>query len=546
MDQVWEFFAKLFDTSGFPPRWHCGRWTEFHGWFYIISDLLIWSAYFAIPVIILKYIYKKKNAQFPRLYFLFAAFILACGATHFLDAIIFWVPVYRLSALVRFITGLLSWATVFSLFRLLPMASTLKTTAQLQAEIDQRENAEEQLRINNQLLNEAQEIALIGHWQWDVKANKITWSNMTYKIYGMQPDENKELNYEEYISKIHPEDKPYMDGSIQKVFEDKKFHEYYHRILVDGEVKTVHSKGEVILNEEGEVIKMIGTVQDVTAQKKVEEELLSKTQALENSNVELEKFASIASHDLQEPLRKIITFSGMLESNYREVLGDKGKMYVDKITTASERMQKLINDILEFSRVTDTHSFGKTDLSLVIKQVTSDIEVLITNSGTTLEVGDLPIIEANFTQLCQLFQNLITNAIKFAKEGIPPRIKIHSEIIKGTGLSSHHLLAAQYYKFSILSDPRYWDNELFCNIYVTDNGIGFDESYIDKIFTLFQRLHSRTEYEGTGIGLAICKKVAFIHHGTITAHSKPGEGATFVITLPVSQKNFRNVTLYGG
>lgn len=546
MQQVWEFFQKLFDTTGFPPRWHCGRWTEFHGWLYIISDLLIWSAYFAIPIIILKYITKKQNVRFTKLYFLFAGFILACGATHFLDAISFWFPVYRLSAVVRFITGILSWATVFSLIRLLPLASTLKTTAQLEAEVDQRKKAEEQLRINNQLLNEAQEIALIGHWQWDVKANKILWSNMTYKIYGMSREENGEIDYELYLSRIHPEDKGYTQGSIIKAFEDKKFHEFYHRLIVNGEVKTVHSKGELVVNDAGEVIQMIGTVQDVTEQKKVEEELLSKTQALENSNIELEKFASIASHDLQEPLRKIITFSGMLEKDYKDALGDKGNMYIDKITSASERMQKLISDILDFSRIADTHSFNKTDLRQVLKQVLSDMEVLIANTGAIIEVGELPIIEANFTQLCQLFQNLISNAIKFGKEGVAPTIQIHSEIIKGTGLSSTHLLAAQYYKFSVLSDPRYWDNETFCRIYVTDNGIGFDESYIDKIFMLFQRLHGRTEYEGTGIGLAICKKVVYIHHGTITAHSKAGEGATFIITLPVSQKNFRNVTLYGG
>ena len=146
MNEVLDFFKKLFDSSDWPPRWHCGKWSEFNGWLYIISDLLIWSAYFTIPLIIIKYISRKSDANFVRLYFLFAAFILACGATHFLDAIAFWLPVYRFSALVRFITGILSWTTVFYLVKLLPIAFSLKTQHELEIEIEQRKKAEEEAR----------------------------------------------------------------------------------------------------------------------------------------------------------------------------------------------------------------------------------------------------------------------------------------------------------------------------------------------------------------------------------------------------------------
>jgi len=146
MDQVLEFFSKLLDSSDWPPRWHCGRWTDFHGWVYIISDLSIWAAYFSIPVVIIRYLSKKQGIKFVRLYFLFAAFILACGATHFLDAVIFWVPVYRLSALTRLITGILSWMTVFYTVKLLPTAFSLKTQKEFESEIEQREKVEVQLR----------------------------------------------------------------------------------------------------------------------------------------------------------------------------------------------------------------------------------------------------------------------------------------------------------------------------------------------------------------------------------------------------------------
>src|SRR6266498_962559 len=177
MNQFTESFAKLTDSSDWPPRWHCGKWSDFHGWLYIVSDLLIWSAYFAIPLIILKYISKKKNAHFVKLYIFFASFILACGATHFLDAVMFGFPVYRISALVRLITGIISWVTVFNLIKLLPVAFTLRTTKELETEVEMRKKIEKDLQIQNERYNEAQTIAKMGHWNWDVKANEIVWSD---------------------------------------------------------------------------------------------------------------------------------------------------------------------------------------------------------------------------------------------------------------------------------------------------------------------------------------------------------------------------------
>lgn len=153
MNQVIEFFKKLFDTGDWPPRWHCGRWTEFHGWLYIVSDLLIWTAYFTIPIVIISYISKKKEIRFVRLYFLFAAFILACGATHFLDALAFWIPAYRLSALVRLITGVISWVTVFYLVKLLPVVFSLRSQNELEAEIEQRKKAEEKIKESEEKLS---------------------------------------------------------------------------------------------------------------------------------------------------------------------------------------------------------------------------------------------------------------------------------------------------------------------------------------------------------------------------------------------------------
>ena len=544
MNQVTEFFSKLFDDSGFPPRWHCGKWTDFHGWLYIISDLMIWGAYFAIPTIIIRYITRKQEARFQRVYFLFASFILACGTTHLLDAITFWYPAYRLNALVRFGTGVVSWLTVFHLVKLLPVAFTLKTAEQLENEVLHREDVELQLKINNKLLNEAQEIAKLGHWHWDVQANKINWSDTLMKIYGAAPGDD--LTYELFIERVHPEDRDDVNALITQAFQTKKFDEFYHRIqLPDGTVKTMHSKGDVILDQKGEVKYMFGTGQDVTEAKEVEQQLLAKSQELELTNQELEKFASIASHDLREPLRKIITFAGMLDNEFKDVLGGKGRTYLEKIVNSSERAHNLIDDILEFSSLSAGNvNFGPVKLNRVVEQVLSDIEVLVNNTGAEIKADPLPAIDGIESQLGLLFQNLITNAIKFGKDDLPPQINIHASIVKGNELPEDYVKDKKPH-FSILHNSRFWDHEKFCRITVADNGIGFDEAYLDRIFSLFQRLHGKQTYEGTGIGLAICKKVVDIHHGVITAKSKPGEGATFIITLPVSQLHFRHIAASG-
>jgi len=234
------------------------------------------------------------------------------------------------------------------------------------------------------------------------------------------------------------------------------------------------------------------------------------TEQLILSNRELEQFAYLASHDLQEPLRKLIIFTGMLENDTETVISENGKMYMEKITQASMRMQRLVTDVLQFSQLNLATGYHKVDLNITIDQLLSDMEFVIEKSGAEINVTPIPVIEGDEAQLRQLFQNLISNAIKF-NEG-KPVIKIYAEIITGD------------------------QNEKFCRIYIKDNGIGFDEKYLDKIFVIFQRLHGKQIYEGTGIGLAICKKIIDNHNGSISAASKPGEGATFIITLPVLQK----------
>ncbi len=536
MHQLTDFFGGLFDTSLWPPRWHCGKWTEFHGWLYIISDLLIFSAYFAMPVIIVRYIASRANARFHKVYFLFAAFIFACGFTHLLDAITFWYPIYRFNALVRFITGVISWATVYYLIRLLPVAFSLKTAEELEAEVEQRKKAEEELKVKIRLLNEAQEIAKMGHWEWELRSNDFVFSDNLVRIYGLQ---ESRISYEQFLGCMYAQDRINADAMLTQSVADKKFIDFYHRITTPQElVKTMHTRGEVVTSEDGNVLKIIGTGQDVTAQKQIEQELLIKSAALESKNDELEKFAYVASHDLQEPLRKIRTFVSRLQDPGQDLTSEKAREYMDKIVNASARMQKLIQDVLSFSRISSADSlflFTRTDLNVVVASVLTDMEVLIENNKAVVHVSTLPVIEANDTQIGQLFQNIIANSIKFKKDGVVPEITISSHIINGFEISAPGHIKA-HYKFTGWKENKFWDREKFVRIRITDNGIGFDPKFADRIFEAFQRLSGM--YEGTGIGLAICKKIVENHNGLISVESSPGEGASFIITLPVSQGNF--------
>ena len=246
---------------------------------------------------------------------------------------------------------------------------------------------------------------------------------------------------------------------------------------------------------------------------KTSESLRQSNAELQRSNQELQDFAYVASHDLQEPLRKIQAFGNLLEDEYGARL-DEGKTYLDRMRNAASRMQVLINDLLTFSRVTTKAlPFSQVNLTVIAKEVVVDLEILVKTTEGTIEIAELPIIEADPLQMRQLLQNLIGNALKFHRTGIPPHVCVSAEV---------------------RVDPQ--TDEEQCLLMVEDNGIGFDEKYLDRIFIVFQRLHGRGEYEGTGIGLAVVRKIVERHSGTITARSTVGNGSTFLVTLPVRQK----------
>ena len=260
-----------------------------------------------------------------------------------------------------------------------------------------------------------------------------------------------------------------------------------------------------------------GLEQEITNRKNAEEKLGEIIEELGRSNKELEQFAFVASHDLQEPLRKVQAFGDRLVDKYFDVLDEQGRDYVKRMQMSSLRMQNLINDLLTYSQVTTSaNPFTDVDLEDVVAEALSNLEILIQDSEGTFLIGDLPTVSADRAQMCQLFQNIIGNALKYRREDVEPRIEI---VTHGAPPTDPH------------GEPA------MCEILIRDNGIGFDPQHALRIFAIFQRLHGRSEYSGTGIGLAICKKIVERHGGTISASGTPGQGAVFRIRLPRARQD---------
>ena len=506
MNQVIEFFRKLFDTSDWPPRWHCGKWSDFHGWLYIISDIMVWSAYFAIPLIIIRYISKKHDARFVRLYFLFAAFILACGATHFFDAVTFWFPVYRINALVRAITGIISWTTVFYLMRVLPMAFTLRTSLELEAEVEQRKKAEEKFRnllesapdsmviVNEQgaiqLVN-AQTVKMFGYTRYEMMGEPVSM------LMPLQPDDFRQLQNEIFQN---------VNQNILKEGGE------LFGIRKDGQHFPVEIRLSPLQTEEGLLVS--AAIRDISEKKQLEKtirdanttlekKVQQRTAELERKNKELEQFAYVASHDLQEPLQTTSGFVQLLRKQYHGRLDETADQYMDYIVQASGRMRTLIKDLLDYSRIGRENDYRLVDCNRLLQEVLADLHNVIEENGVIIKIGQLPVLYNAFaTELKSLFQNLLSNSIKFRKPDITPELTIDAVQING------------FWQFS-----------------VSDNGIGIEEKYLERIFVIFQRLHNRSMFEGSGIGLAHCKKIAELHGGKIWADSKPGKGSTFYFTI---------------
>jgi signal transduction histidine kinase len=294
------------------------------------------------------------------------------------------------------------------------------------------------------------------------------------------------------------------------------------RNLNEARLQTAHDQLETrVVERTAELRETNRNLQaEIAERKRAQDQLRQFTIELERSNRELEDFAFVASHDLQEPLRKIQAFGDRVRSKFGDVLPAEGADYLDRMQNAAHRMHVLINDLLTFSRVrSKALPFGTVDLNEVAKDVLTDLEIQVQQADARIEMEPLPIIAADPVQMRQLLQNLIGNALKFHSPQAPPVISVRGRSVNELTNESGQVVTGK-----------------FCQLEIADNGIGFDEKYLDRIFQPFQRLHPRGVYQGTGMGLAVCRRIVERHGGQITARSKPGEGTVFVVTLSVEQQ----------
>ncbi|WP_347049205.1 ATP-binding protein [Flavobacterium olei] len=405
--------------------------------------------------------------------------------------------------------------------------------------------ARNKLQEAEQSMRGAVDLAQLGTWSIDVASNGLTYSDRLIEWFGYDPAAK---DYNEVIPILLEEDQERVAKAVAWALNPESgglYDETYTVIHPNtGKKRILHAQGKTVFDPEGNPIRMNGTAQDVTIQTELQielenlvqerteelgaviEELRATNEELEQTNVqllqlneELEQFAYIASHDLQEPLRKISTFTGLLQGRIESHLDAKSLSYIDKIKDAASRMGKLIRDVLAYSALPkDEQVFVEVNLEEIARQTLEDYEVVIERTGAQITRNALPVITGIPLQMSQLFFNLIGNALKFIQPGTKPTIHIHCSVAAPEEI---HLLtlnkALSYYK-----------------IQFTDNGIGMRPEDTHKIFNIFQKLHGSTEFAGTGIGLAMCKKIVQNHNGDINADESTANGAVFNVYLPKS------------
>lgn len=384
---------------------------------------------------------------------------------------------------------------------------------QMNAELEERvKNRTLALQIAVQSLKESEsrlELALEasgdGWWDWNILTDETSWSTQFYQILGYELEELPS-SFKTWQSWTHPDDLPRIKTLLKKHLQDSSIpYVFDYRVRTKSEQwKWISAMGKVVAwNDRGEPLRMVGMHHDISDRKQAEQELQRINSELIRSNQELGHFAYVASHDLQEPLRKIGSFTDLLADRYQGQLDETADRYIRYITDGAMRMQGLIDDLLNYSRVGRAElKVQPTALSSILEKVKSDLEKVIEKRQVEIIIDSLPTVAVDPVLMGQVFQNLISNAIKYCQADRP----------------SIHIRATQ--------DQKFW------TISVQDNGIGINPQFTDRIFVIFQRLHHREEYSGTGIGLAICKKLVERHGGQIWVDSEEGKGANFSFTLP--------------
>ncbi|MFN8437837.1 MAG: ATP-binding protein [Cytophagales bacterium] len=372
------------------------------------------------------------------------------------------------------------------------------------------------LEITNEIITLGENVGKYGNWQWNITDNSLYFSDSLYSLLGSEPGAFAPTA-ENYIERIHPEDRERVALATENLFQNFTFPDITYRLLLpQNEIKYIRAGGKLVTNKSGEKV-FVGCSSDITEEYLRLVELENRYAELESKNKELEEFNFVASHDLQEPLRKIQTFISRIEaSDDYEQFSENNKNYFSRVSNAATRMRKLIDDLLQYSRSSKSELvFENYDLNLILDAALKELTPILEEVKPIFEKEELPTLQVVPYQIQQVFLNLIGNSLKYKSVSEECKIVIKYSLTEFNSILNDNLTAKKYHLIEI-----------------SDNGIGFEQQYADKIFNLFSRLHSKDQYSGTGIGLAICKKIIENHRGFMEAQGTPNVGATFKIYLP--------------
>ena len=499
----------------FMPHGFCFLWRPDVLWLHVCSDAAIALAYFCIPGVLIYFIRKRTDMPFPAVFWLFGAFILLCGTTHILSIWVLWHPDYYLEGAVKALTALASIGTFLALIPLVPQALAIPSPAQMNEANAKLQAANTELERLYKLTEEKGRVTLDavvnnvldGIITIDEQGHIESFNKACERIFGYTADEVMGRN----IKMLMPE--PYQSGHDG----------YLTNYMTTGLPKIIGTAGREVSarRKSGDVFPIdlsvsafaidgvrhfSGIVRDITKAKLAEESRQRLLLRLMESNTELERFAYVASHDMQEPLRMVLNFSQIVLKDYHDRLDEEGREYLKIVGDSAMRMRDMVQDLLEYARLgTDGLNVGDVDLGLELTHVMENLGGLIDESRAHITHDPLPAVRGSAVQLMRLMQNLIANAIKYHKPDLAPLVHV-----------------------GVHETPEHWE------ISVADNGMGIDPAFVEQIFEPFRRLHTWDAIKGSGLGLAVGRKIAESHGGRIWVTSRPGEGSTFYFTVSKS------------